>query len=278
MLSSNSVLEGKAKTMIMKEDHRNGDYNLAMQKLEKEYFNRHSFVKELSTQLELLDEMSKKDATKISEFYQEVKTITDQLRRVINDDNALYYQLGTSLYDKLNSNAKQKWSNLTLANQNKASHIGHNLKVKDFLNCIEVTKAEANFEDDFNQWFKLSKKAKDEKKEKEKEAKRAKELIEQKKKEAKMTEAYRFQTSQNEPKIKNQKKNCLLETSVMSWILPWPFPKKRVDTSMWLIVQCWNAIYLKSISNGTMTQSVNVFNALSNLTKQQKTACFKLAV
>ena len=44
-----SILAGPAKILVMKSDH-DGDFNLAMEKLTKEYFNKNSFVSELSMQ------------------------------------------------------------------------------------------------------------------------------------------------------------------------------------------------------------------------------------
>ena len=38
-----SILEGPAKTLVMKSDHNDGNFNLAMEKLTKEYFNKNLF-------------------------------------------------------------------------------------------------------------------------------------------------------------------------------------------------------------------------------------------
>ena len=38
-----------------------------------------------------------------------------------------------------------------LANQNKAARVGHDLNTEQFLDCIETTRTEAKFDDDFRQ-------------------------------------------------------------------------------------------------------------------------------
>ena len=82
----------RAKTLVMKSDLNINDLDQAMKKLEKEYFNKHSFVNELFTKLELIHYMHPKDAIRMTEFYQEVESITEQLKQVITDDASLCRQ------------------------------------------------------------------------------------------------------------------------------------------------------------------------------------------
>ena len=198
-----SVLGGDAKDLVIKSNRLSGDFNLAMEILDKEFFNKHSFVTELSTQLELIPPMHARDATKMSQFYREVSAITEQLKDVLNDDASVIYTIETALYSKLNETAKRKWRALMLSNQNKASRVGHDLSTDQFLDCIETTRTEAKFDDDFRQRQKLAKKEADDKKEKEKEARKKKELEDQKKKESSMTDFYSYNTSTESQQYKD---------------------------------------------------------------------------
>ena len=112
-----SILAGPAKTLVMKSDHNDGDFNLAMEKLTKEYLNRNSFVNELSMQLDFIQPMPDKNVAKMTKFFQEVTAITEQLKEVSNDDTSVCYQLQTTLYHKLNHKAQDKWCDLTLKNK-----------------------------------------------------------------------------------------------------------------------------------------------------------------
>ena len=198
-----SILEGPAKTLVMKSDHNDGDFNLAMEKLTKEYFNKNSFVNELSMQLDIIQPMHDKNVARMTKFFQEVTAITEQLKDVLNDDTSVCYQLQTTLYHKLNHKAKDKWCDLTLKNQNPTSRLGHNLTAQDFLHCIETTRSEIRFKEEFNQKQKIAKKEADDKKEKEKEARKKKELEDQKKKESSMTDSYSYNTSTESQQYKD---------------------------------------------------------------------------
>jgi len=76
-----SVLQGRAKTMVMKLDHQDGDFNLTMRKLEKEFLTNIYLSMNYQPSLNSLIKCPK-DATKMSEFYREDKTITNQLRKI----------------------------------------------------------------------------------------------------------------------------------------------------------------------------------------------------